>query len=146
MPTPYFVILDNSLIDEPLKPDLPYWAFPLKRLPTRKTAERFIDDVLYQSERWANAASGDDWVSLRLLQRYRMCPRCGHLLVTMGQESDAPIHVVWYVARNPQPEVMGHDAAFHLGMWHEAYVQHRCQENFFAAASDAPTVGDSRED
>lgn len=145
MPAPFFVVLDNSLFDELLSPDLPYWTFPLRRLPTRKTFERLVDDVLYQSELWANAAGGD-WVSLRLLQRYRMCPRCGHLLARMGHDDQVSVHVVWYIARNPQPEVMGHETALHLGLWHEDYRRHRCPENFFNPDVGAPASREGSEE
>jgi hypothetical protein len=133
VPAPYFVILDNSVADELLAPGLPYWTYPLVTLPTSRTAGRFVDDVLYQSELWANAANGGDWVSLRLMRHCHMCPRCGHLLVNMGEDDRTPIHIVWFIARNPQPQIMGHEAALHLGLWHDDYLDHRCRVNFFDA-------------
>lgn len=140
MPEPYFVILDNSLMDEPLAPGLPYWTYPLATLPTPQTAGRFVDDVLYQSELWANAVAAGAWTSLRLLERRHMCPRCGHLLVRMGDDERALIHIVWFIARNPQPQIMGHEAALHLGLWHGDYLEHQCQEDFFADATETPAV------
>jgi len=131
MPTPYFVVLDNTLIDEPLAPGLPYWIFATQELPTAATAERFVEDVLYQSELWANAGSGDEWLTLRLLECRRMCTRCGHLLARLVGDEGATMHIVWFVARNPQPEIMGHQAVLHLGLWHDDYLEHRCDSNFF---------------
>lgn len=135
MPTPYFVILDNSLVDEPLAPGLPYWLFPASRLPNAGTAARFVEDVLYQSELWANAVANEEWVDLHVLERRKMCPRCGHLLVRMcggeGDDDSTPVHIVWYIAENPQSTLMTHEAILHLGLWHEAYLAHRCEVNFF---------------
>ena len=131
MPTPYFAILDNTLIDEPLAPGLPYWIFPTETLPTQQTAQRFVEDVLYQSELWANAGRDDEWLTLRLLECRSMCSRCGHLVVRIVGDDETPIHVVWFIARNPHPEIMGHQAVLHLGIWHEDYLDHRCEANFF---------------
>lgn len=145
MSAPYFVILDNSLFDEPLSPGLPYWTFSLAALPVPQTAARFVDDVLYQSELWANAAAtAGEWVSLRLLQRRRMCSRCGHLVIGMGRDREDPVHVVWFIARNPQPEIMGHEAALNLGLWHEEYREHQCRENFFTLPAKAPDTAIDR--
>ncbi len=134
MTTPYFVILDNTLVNEPLVPGLPYWIFPVSRLPHTATAGQFVEDVLYHSELWANAAAkkGDDWMTLRLLECRKMCPRCGHLLVRMGDAEWDTIHIVWYIAHNPQPRLMTHEVALHLGAWHCEYLSHRCELNFFA--------------
>lgn len=131
MSTPYFVILDNNLVDEPLAPGLPYWIFPVERLPTAATATRFVEDVLFQSELWANAGFGDEWIALHLLECRKMCRRCGHLLVRMSTEEEAIVHIVWYIAANPQAAIMTHEAVCHLGLWHEAYLDHRCDTNFF---------------
>ena len=131
MATPYFVILDNTMINEPLAPGLPYWIFPAGKLPTAATAERFVEDVLYQSELWANAAPGDEWISLRLVECRKMCPRCGHLLARLAGDDEATIHIVWYIARNPQPAIMTPEAVMHLGAWHQEYLEHRCEVNYW---------------
>ncbi|MFW6068362.1 MAG: hypothetical protein ACOC9E_02140 [Chloroflexota bacterium] len=131
MSAPYFVILDNTLVNEPLAPGIPYWVFPLKALPTRATSEQFVEDVLYQSELWANSGSKDSWVSLRLLACRHMCSRCGRLLTRLLVDDGPVMHVVWFIATNPYPQFMGHQAALRLGFWHKEYLEHRCQSNFF---------------
>lgn len=132
MSTPYFVILDNSAVDEPLAPGIPYWFFPVKALPSGQTADRFVEDVMVQSELWANAAGGEDWVTLRLLALRHMCPRCGHIVLTIGDAAEEAFHAVWFVAHNPHWQIMGHEAYLHAGLWYEDYLRHRCSTDFFA--------------
>lgn len=134
MSTPYFVILDNTLVNEPLVPGIPYWFYPLETLPTRATSDQFVEDVLYQSEVWANSGKEDSWVSLRLLACRHMCSRCGRLLTRLLVDDEPVMHVSWFVAKNPYPQFMSHQAVLHTGVWHKEYLEHRCQGNFFEPA------------
>lgn len=131
----YVTILDNSLVEEPLIPGLPYWVFGVARLPTRETAASFVEDVLFQSELWANEGSADGWVSLRLLACRSMCARCGRLLVTTVGDGATPFHVVWYIAENRTPDVFSEEGFAGTGLWYAAYAAHRCAENFFDGGS-----------
>lgn len=128
----YFVILDNTVVNEPLAPGLPYWIYGPAALPGQETAGRFVEEVLFQSEMWANAGEDAAWVSLRLLECRRMCSRCGHVVVTPAGGDGANFHVVWYVAHNPHADVIGDEAYFNTGRWYDAYLKHECPENFFA--------------
>ncbi|MFW5942073.1 MAG: hypothetical protein ACOCXI_09745 [Chloroflexota bacterium] len=127
----YVVILDNNLVEEPLAPGLPYWAFGVPRLPTRETAAAFVEDVLFQSELWANEGSAGGWVSLRLLACRSMCARCGRLLVTTVGNNEMPFHVVWYIAENEYSDVFGEEGFVSTGLWYAQYGAHRCVEDFF---------------
>jgi hypothetical protein len=132
MSTPYFAILDNSVVDEPLAPGIPYWFFPVEALPTLETADRFVEDILVQSELWANAGGGEEWVTLRLVACRHMCPRCGHIVVSMAGSAVGTFHGVWFVAHNPHWQVMGHESFLHAGLWFDDYLSHCCPTDFFA--------------
>lgn len=128
---PYVVILDNNVVDEPLIPGLPYWTFDASGLPTRETAMAFVEDVLFQSELWANEGGAEDWISLRLLACCSMCSRCGHLMAGMVGAPASRFHVTWYVAENAEAHLLSGEAFVNTGRWYDSYVGHRCTANFF---------------
>lgn len=131
---PYLVILDNNLIKEPLAPGLPYWTFLTPELPTAETAAAFVEDVLFQSELWANDGDELEWKTLRLLDCVAMCARCGHVIVRVRGDDSPPFHVVWYIVGERCAEGVGAEALLRSGAWYEGYLAHRCGERYFAPA------------